>query len=62
MKRGCEFTDEKLTRAETALAVKSLLNNALKDDNLDKMTFINAFVCFTDTQSRFSSSQSFRFI
>ncbi len=62
MKRDWEFTDEKLTRAETALAVKSLLNNALKGNNLNKMTFIDAFVCFTDTQSRFSSSQSFRSI
>ena len=26
------------------------------------MTFIDAFVCFTDTQNKFSSSQSFRLI
>ena len=29
---------------ETALAVESLLNNVLKDDNLNKMMFIDAFV------------------
>ncbi len=62
MKRDWKFTDEKLTMTEIALAVQSLLNNVLKDDNLNKMTFIDAFVWFTDTQNRFSSSQSFRFI
>ena len=60
MKRSWEFTNEKLTMAETALAVEPLLNNALEGDNLNKVTFIDAFVCSTDTQSRFSSSQSFR--
>ncbi len=62
MKRGWEFTNEKLTMTETALAVESLLNNVLKDDNLNKMMFIDAFVWFTDMQNRFSSSQSFRSI
>ena len=44
---------------ETAFAIESLLNNVLKDDNLNKMMFINAFIQFTDMQNRFSSSQSF---
>ncbi len=44
MKQDWEFTNEKLTMTETAFAVESLLNNVLKDDNLNKMMFIDAFV------------------
>lgn len=41
---------------KTAFAVKLLLNNVLKDDNLNKIMFINAFIYFINMQNKFSSS------
>ena len=43
MHEGQNIYSKRLTNAETALAMQTLLNNALKGDNLDKVIYDRPF-------------------